>query len=91
MTLLININLVVFSILSCHIISVFFQHLAECNGVVCNKRAKCINGRCVCKRGYYGDGINSCKSKYVIMKKFRITNPCHWFSHKICRYMYIKG
>ncbi|CAC5423642.1 unnamed protein product [Mytilus coruscus] len=29
----------------------------------CHKRAKCINGKCVCKPRYQGDGVRSCKNK----------------------------
>ncbi|XP_052106228.1 zonadhesin-like isoform X16 [Mytilus californianus] len=29
----------------------------------CHKKAKCINGKCVCKAKYQGDGVRSCKNK----------------------------
>ncbi|XP_048735098.2 IgGFc-binding protein-like [Ostrea edulis] len=33
----------------------------------CNKNAKCINGKCVCNRGYHGDGVNSCQKSCFCM------------------------
>ncbi|VDI74139.1 Hypothetical predicted protein, partial [Mytilus galloprovincialis] len=33
----------------------------------CHKRARLRNGKCVCKRGYYGDGINVCDKSCTCM------------------------
>ncbi|CAC5361395.1 unnamed protein product [Mytilus coruscus] len=32
----------------------------KCGSSVCHPEAKCHNGRCVCKKGFVGDGVNSC-------------------------------
>jgi hypothetical protein len=31
----------------------------------CHKRAKLRLGKCVCRRGYYGDGVSACDSMYI--------------------------
>ncbi|CAC5390658.1 unnamed protein product [Mytilus coruscus] len=33
----------------------------------CHRRARIRNGKCVCKRGYYGDGINACDKSCTCM------------------------
>ncbi|XP_052075053.1 IgGFc-binding protein-like isoform X1 [Mytilus californianus] len=32
----------------------------KCGSSVCHPEATCHNGRCVCKKGFIGDGVNSC-------------------------------
>ncbi|CAC5414960.1 TN [Mytilus coruscus] len=41
----------------------------------CHKKAKCINGKCVCKSRYQGDGVRSCKNKRDKTPKCR--KKCH--------------
>ncbi|XP_061173301.1 zonadhesin-like [Saccostrea echinata] len=33
----------------------------------CDKNANCLKGKCVCKRGYHGDGVNSCQKSCFCM------------------------
>ena len=37
--------------------------LETCGGEKCNNKAKCVDGQCVCKSRFYGDGT-TCKSMY---------------------------
>ena len=30
---------------------------------ICHEKASCVNNRCRCESGYYGDGVVSCKSR----------------------------
>ncbi|XP_021348638.1 zonadhesin-like isoform X2 [Mizuhopecten yessoensis] len=39
----------------------------KCNGRECHANAMCTRGGCVCKRGYYGDGYNSCEKSCLCM------------------------
>ena len=31
-----------------------------CDGKTCTRNAECVNYNCVCKRGYLGNGYESC-------------------------------
>jgi len=33
----------------------------------CHSNATCHKGRCICKKGYSGDGVNKCSSKYIFL------------------------
>nr|XP_034323367.1 zonadhesin isoform X3 [Crassostrea gigas] len=33
----------------------------------CAKNARCVRGKCKCKRGYHGDGVNSCQKSCFCM------------------------
>jgi hypothetical protein len=35
----------------------------KCGSSVCHSDAKCQRGQCVCKKGFTGDGVNSCMGK----------------------------
>ncbi|XP_069114973.1 IgGFc-binding protein-like [Argopecten irradians] len=38
-----------------------------CNGRKCHANAKCFQDGCVCNRGFYGDGYNSCEKSCLCM------------------------
>lgn len=41
---------------------IFITALGFCNGRECAHNAECVNFQCLCKRGYFGDGIRRCRS-----------------------------
>ena len=45
----------------------------KCGSSVCHSDAKCQRGQCVCKKGFTGDGVNSCmgKGKSRINKEYK--------------------
>lgn len=37
-----------------------------CKGVKCAENSECVDGRCVCKGGFVGDGHWKCNRKLVL-------------------------
>ena len=56
-------------------IGFFLVNTPESPCAKCAKNARCVRGKCTCNRGYHGDGINSCQSKYWTRISY------HWDMH----------
>ena len=44
----------------------YFPALQCCGGKTCAADAVCVNYVCMCKEGYYGDGLTACSRKLIL-------------------------
>lgn len=44
---------------------------ANCDEQACHEDAVCLNGQCVCKEGFVGDGIDNCDGEKLFTLGFK--------------------
>lgn len=44
----------------------YFTAEGFCKGVKCAQNSECVDGRCVCRGGFVGDGHRKCEREYKV-------------------------